>query len=305
MFEVYFGQYLKEKNVLSDEALESAKAAMKSVRIKMGFLAVEAGYMSKDQATKLNRLQAQVDKRFGDLAVEHGYLTEDQVTELLKKQGNPYLQFLQTLTENNGLDLDKLNTLLDEYAADNDFDGEDVEALKSGDIDRICHVMLRKLSVADAFKEYIGIVLRTLLRFIDRDVRIDRPKCVSVYQAAAVARQDITGEISVMTAFAGAAKGMLALASQYASEEFTEIDADSLDSVCEFLNVCNGLFVTAHEENGIELELCVPQIYPEDESTSCVTIKAGELIAIPLFVFGQQIDLLVAYADQEMEVLSV
>ncbi|MDR0948182.1 MAG: hypothetical protein LBM69_01535 [Lachnospiraceae bacterium] len=302
MFEVYFGQYLKEKNILSNEALESAKAAMKSVRIKMGFLAVEAGYMSKDQASKLNRLQTQVDKRFGDLAVEHGYLTEQQVAELLKKQGNPYLQFLQTLTESNGLELDSLNALLDEYAAENNFDDEDLDALKSGDIDRICHVMVRKLPVADAFKEYIGIVLRTLLRFIDRDVRIDHPKCVSSYQASAVARQDITGEISVLTAFAGAAQGILALASQYASEEFTEIDADSLDSVCEFLNVCNGLFVTAQEENGIELELCVPQIYPEDESESQVTIKTRELISIPLFVFGQPIDLLVAYADQEIEV---
>jgi CheY-specific phosphatase CheX len=49
-------------------------------------------------------------------------------------------------------------------------------------------------------------------------------------------------------------------------EDFTEIDADSLDAVSEFLNLTNGLYVSARSDDGIEMDLDLPMMYPSEQS---------------------------------------
>ncbi|MDR0948035.1 MAG: hypothetical protein LBM69_00800 [Lachnospiraceae bacterium] len=296
MFAVYFGQYLTEKGYITLRAYETVMKAMKSVRIKMGFLAVEAGYMTMEQASWMNRLQAQIDMRFGDLAKEHGLLTEEQIQELLQKQGNPYLQFVQTLIERGIMDLDSIYLSLDEFAAENDFDSADMEALKSGELDRICPLFIRELSLPPNWQAYIGIVARTALRLIDRDIKIEKAYRIDEYEAPYIARQDIEGDDIVATAFAGTQEGILGIARQYAQEEFQEVDEDALDAVCEFLNVCNGLYVSHESSTDKELELCVPQMYNETSDQGTVKVTADDLICIPMYLFAKRVDLLLSYS---------
>ena len=73
--------------------------AQRKVQVKLGLIAVSEKLLSPEQADKINNRQAFEDKRFGDIAVEMGYLTESQVSRLLQLQGNPYLTFIQAMTE--------------------------------------------------------------------------------------------------------------------------------------------------------------------------------------------------------------
>lgn len=88
MFNQYFGNYLLEKNLIKPEELRMVLAQQQSVKVKLGVLAIDAGYMNAEQVDKIHKLQAAKDKRFGELAIEEGYLIENQVVELLNAQKN-------------------------------------------------------------------------------------------------------------------------------------------------------------------------------------------------------------------------
>lgn len=70
MFGVYFGKYLEGKGIISNEQYNDIISDSKNAKVKMGLLAVEAGYMTEEQAEQVNNLQQMQDRRFGDIAVE-------------------------------------------------------------------------------------------------------------------------------------------------------------------------------------------------------------------------------------------
>jgi hypothetical protein len=287
MFGVYFGYYLMSKGVLTSSAYEELLKSLQSVRVKLGLLAIEAGLLTDSQASHLNRLQAQSDKRFGDLAVDAGMLTNAQIKGLLKKQGDPYLQFVQAVTDKGLMTAEAVARHLDEYAKSNGFTNADMEDLKSGDVDRIYPLFLKKAQLSDDAKQYIGIVVRTIMRFIDPQVRLENASVVSSYKADFLAEQDLVGDWTAFTGFSGSREGVLYLASKYADEQFHTIDEDVLDAACEFLNICNGLFAIWKEKCGDDLDMHFPQMYPQSKD-----LTAEGLICVPLFLAGKRLDLL-------------
>ena len=99
MFGIYFGKYLQDKGILTEQQYQEMLQEMKNARLKLGLLAIVNGIMTEEQAEEVNQLQQMQDRRFGDIAVEKGYMTEEQVSSLLKMQGDQYLLCVQTLTE--------------------------------------------------------------------------------------------------------------------------------------------------------------------------------------------------------------
>jgi hypothetical protein len=287
MFGVYFGHYLVGKGVLSPIAYNDLMKALSTVRVKLGLLAIEAGLITEQQASHLNRLQAQSDKRFGSLAVEEGLLTESQISGLLKKQGNPYLQFVQAVTDKGFMTQEDITRYLSLYAKENGFSQGDIEALKSGDVDKICPLFFKNVSLSDDAKQYIGIVIRTLVRFIDPQVRLEFVSTPTSYKADFLANQDLTGDWTAFTGFSGSREGVLQLASKYASEKFNSLNEDVLDAACEFLNICNGLFAIWKEKKQEDLDMRFPQMYSQPK-----VLAADGLICAPLYLNGKRLDLL-------------
>ena len=115
MFDQIFGNYLVYAGRISKEQLTEVIEYEKTVRVKLGLIAVAEKLMTSAQADEVNQLQAIMDKRFGDIAVEKGYLTEEQVSQLLKKQGNIYMVFVQTLIDKGFMTLDQVDAALNAY----------------------------------------------------------------------------------------------------------------------------------------------------------------------------------------------
>ena len=72
-----------------------------------------------------------------NLTFEKGYLSEEQVSRLLGLQGNEYLSFAQTVTDKGFMTIADIENALSDYQKAYGFTATDIDALKSGDSDRI------------------------------------------------------------------------------------------------------------------------------------------------------------------------
>lgn len=291
MFGLYFGNYLVEKNKISRSQFEDVMMQQNKTRVKLGLIAVSEKLLTAKQAEEINDIQRKMDSRFGDIAIEKGYLLAEEVTHLLNMQGNPYLQFVQVVTENNILTVQEIETYLNEYKKDNSFTASDIDALKSGDIDRIISVFID--SNAPLSGDCISLFLRNVVRFISTNVVIKKSYKVNEYDFGALASQKMIGNHEFFVGFASKEKELLEIANPFAKEEFTEVDDDAFDSVCEFINCTNGLYASKLSHEDIHIDMTPPLFYSRKKITS-----KGDIFVVPVVINGNQSDLLIAIDNQ-------
>ena len=82
MYAQFFGNYLLSRNILTTEQLIQAMHKKSSTQIKLGTLAIHAGYMTASEVDRVIILQTHQDKRFGELAISEG---RDDVAKVLEK----------------------------------------------------------------------------------------------------------------------------------------------------------------------------------------------------------------------------
>lgn len=278
------GNYLVESGRLTEEQLQKAIAKQNEVRVKMGLLAVAEGMMTSEQAEEVNRLQATMDKRFGDIAVEKGYLTDEQIGNLLKMQGNAYMSFAQVLVDEGFIGLQELDTIMDDFQQKNGFTRSAMEDLKSDDPERVVPLFLPPEAMA--FSEIASIVVKTLIRCVDRNVYIGKATLQDEVKVNAGAFQKtvdfsapVDGYVEVELGITEVNGGLSKIATIFCKEEETLDKEDMLDASGELLNCISGLCATALSRKGIDSEL-LPPVHIED---SAVMTGQG-ICSIPVFV---------------------
>lgn len=298
MFGVYFGRYLVSKGILTLEQYDEIFSDSKSAKVKMGFLAVEEGVMTAEQADEVNMLQHTQDRRFGDIAIEKGYLTEDQVAGLLKKQGDEYLLFVQALVDRDILSLEDIQKEINAYKKNNRFTALDIEAIKSGDIDRIVPVFTKDDSIQPIVKDYVALTARNLVRFIDSRFCMEQIERLDNYHSAYMATQEMDGDYRILTGFCGEQDGLKLLGESFIKREYAELNLDEmdiidvldiLDAACEFLNCNNGLYATRLSYEDVDLDMCPPEMRDSDAE-----IQAdGNMYKVSFFIKSKKIDLII------------
>lgn len=289
MFGVYFGKYLENKGILTNEQYNTILSENKNKRVKMGLLAVEAGLMTTEQADEVNMTQQMQDRRFGDIAVEKGYLTEEQVNTLLKKQGDEYLLFVQALVENDILSLEQIQKEINAYKKAERFTALDIEAIKSSDIDKIVPIFTREDSILPVVKDYIALTARNFVRFIDNQFRIEKVELVNEYATPFMSAQELDGDYKIFTGFGGDGEGIKFIAEAYGKEEFEQVDLDVIDAACEFLNCNNGLYATKLSYEEVNLDMLPPIL--KDCAT---TIRSeGNMFKVPFYIQDKKVDLII------------
>lgn len=289
MFGVYFGKYLEGKGIISNEQYNDIISDSKNAKVKMGLLAVEAGYMTEEQAEQVNNLQQMQDRRFGDIAVEKGFLTEDQVGSLLKKQGDEYLLFVQALVEKGILSLEQIQKEINAYKKSGRFTALDIEAIKSGDIDKIVPVFVKENCIPPIIKDYIALTARNMVRFIDRHFRLEKVEKLNEYTSTFVAAQELNGDHKIFSGFCGDGEGIKLIAEAYAKEEFETVDMDVLDAACEFLNCNNGLYASKLSYEDVDLDM-LPPVMKDTVTTIC---SDGNMFRVPFYIKDKQVDLII------------
>ncbi|NLP34030.1 MAG: hypothetical protein GX359_02425 [Clostridiales bacterium] len=287
MFGQYFGRYLLEKNKISKEVFNAVIAQQKSSPAKLGVIAVAEKLLTPKQADDINELQKRMDLRFGDIAIEKGYLLSEEVTYLLNMQGNPYLRFVQAMTDNNILTIEEIEQYLEEYQKEYRFTNNEINSLKSGDIDRIIPMFV---DVNVPFLgECISLAIRNLVRFINREVVLQKSFVVSEYSFGNLAYQCMDGDHDLFVGFASKGDELLHIAEPFAKETFDTMDEDAFDSVCEFLNCSNGLYASKLSQEDIHIDMA-PPLYKQNQKLA----TDGDIIIVPLLLNGANVDLVVA-----------
>lgn len=294
MFSRIFSEFLLEQGLVSEDKLREALEYQKSVRVKMGLIAVSEKLMTKEQAERVNRKQATEDKRFGDIAVEQGYLTESQVERLLKLQGNPYLIFVQAMAEKEAMSMDGIENALEMYQRVKGFTSTDIEDFKSGDVERIVPIFVRSGNKYAA--GLAGVAIRTIIRLIDSDIGIGTSYEAEAYEFENIALQEVFGDHNLLLGMAGEGNNLLTIANPFAKEEFEEMDLYSFDSVCEFINCINGLYASALSREGVIVDMIPPMFYQAGRMTA-----EDKMLIIPVYIKNRKVRIVIA-ADTSVRV---
>lgn len=293
MFGQLFGKYLVKKGLLTEEEYKDAIKEHFGRRVKIGTIAMAEGLLSQEQVDDIHRQQRQFDKFFGDIAIENQMLTKEQVEELLAKQGNPYLQFLEVLLDTGKITISQMDQEFAAFQKDNGFSDEDMQALKHDDFESL--VPIYAFSAKPYVTDLASLVLRNINRFVSRDFYIGKIEHVGRMDYKCLAGQELVGEHNVALAIMGEEQwdAFLKVASACAEENFTRVEEDALDAACEFINCCNGLFVSRMSEKNVELDM-EPVYAFEDQEIY------GEVYLVPIFIEGKEIKLVIA-VDTEAE----
>ncbi len=292
MFNQYFGNYLLEKKLIKPEELRMVLAEQKSVKVKLGVLAIDAGYMKAEQVDKIHQLQTAKDKKFGELAIEAAYLTEIQLTELLNAQKKSNSLLGQVLIERGLFSLEQYETVLSQYRADSQLSSDELKALENNDVTQIAEIFLKTLATdQDRIpRQYFELFLRNIVRFIDDEIRMETAVRVDSYRFDYLVTQGTVGDYCFFSGFAASEAVLAQFAAIYAEEQLNEMNELAIDALGEFMNCHNGLFLSQLAHKGIELDLLLTEV----KEAGTIT-PTGALYVIPCYLSFGRIDFL--YAD--------
>lgn len=293
MFNQHFGNYLLEKKILKPEELRLVLEEQKSAKVKLGILAIDAGYMNAAQVERIHKLQTAKDRRFGELAVEEGLMTENQLNELLHTQKKSNVLLGQVLIEKGFFTFEKYEEVLLQYKQTSCLTTDEIQALKNNDVEKITDIFLKNLSSGhdSITHDYFELFLRNIVRFIDDEIRVEEAEETDVYHFNYLVTQRIEGECSFFSGFSAPETVLTRLASIYAEEGLDGINPLAEDSLGEFLNCQNGLFLSHLSHEGIELNL-----FPAEVKKGGTLKSAGKLYVIPCHLSFGKIDFL--FADE-------
>ncbi|MEE2961706.1 MAG: hypothetical protein VYA34_13255 [Myxococcota bacterium] len=117
----FFGQYLLREGVIDVEQLRLALELMDRENLRLGQVAIEAGFLTESQATDVNREQTSTDKPFGAICVSHGLISEVQLRDLLKLQNQRRVRLGESLVRLQYLKPNELVHHLRKYKTETEY----------------------------------------------------------------------------------------------------------------------------------------------------------------------------------------
>lgn len=285
MYAQFFGNYLLSKQAVTKEQLLRAIEEQHVRHIRLGTLAVHAGFMTTEQVSAVLDRQKQEDKRFGELAVDEGFLTREQLEDLLRQQTPDYLLIGESLVESGVLSGIQLEGLIKSYQSENELSQLDDTATQKENLHMLISnfFMITLSDAPDYLTKYLALLFNNLIRFIGKDFTPLNPTLCTEYVTTHCAGQIINGEFSMISYLDMDEETSISFASRYSGSKYTAYDAYVQASLDDFLNIHNGLFsVNISNEKSVELTLN-PAIHMENTMITSAT----KIFFLPiLYPFG-------------------
>ncbi len=237
-----------EKQVISSKDLLRALEYQDNLSKKLGEIAVEKCYMTKEQVKQIQDEQHKMNNFFGKLAIQFGYINEKQLEEIITYQKNNHIYLGEALVELGIMSKETLNRELKIFEKQNRDDAVDLKIpfdIKEKDIipkfadltiklfERIADIKAKPGDVL--FKEG-GMQLGDFSAFVNFDGAYKLKYLITV-------SMDIARKV----------------ACEYIGEK--NLSGEMLkEGVKEFSNVICGNLVTALEKDGKKCNISVPHI---------------------------------------------
>ncbi len=264
MFSQLFLDFLHVQGFLTEQQVRDVTERKKVVKVPIGVLIVDAGLMTPRQVEAVLRIQATHDLRFGEIAIKEGYISAEQFAQVLKTQPKEHVYLSQVLTEWGLMDFDAVLEQIVAFQTAYSLDDGQMARLIDNDVEEFVVSIARVGEDYPLFKEFAVQFLKVVTRFVDRNVLL-RP----AYQARELkykylAHQSCSGPSAMYCCFEPDPEGMLTFARLYSKQPVMDIDELARDSICEFLNCVDGLFVTHLSDEGIAEYEIEPPVFIED-----------------------------------------
>lgn len=285
MYAQFFGNYLLSRNAVTKDQLIRAMQQKSCEHIKLGTLAIHAGYMTAKEVDQIVIMQTHQDKRFGELAISEGYLTELQVAELLKEQSPDFLLLGQVLVDEGIIDNQQLQSLIVDYQSENELYDFDYSAETKETISRLVEnfFVVTERTLTSFELSFLHLLFNNLIRFIGDDFTPVGPSVCTEYPTNYCVSQQISGEFSMKVYIDMTETASIQFASRYVGETFTEFDEYVQASLDDFLNLHNGLFnVNISNDRSIELKLEPPV----QETNELLTFHTETYLLPIVYPFG-------------------
>ncbi len=274
MFSQYYGNYLLNSNIISAEQLLDALQKKNETRMKLGILAINAGYMTAGQVENVHKQQAVKNMRIGDLAVAMGYMTNEQVEELLNSQTPGYLLLGQTLVDLGYMTNTQFEDSINAYKEKYSITDSDMNTASSATSNTMAESLITEITddnMKHLYSVYISLLINDLIRFVGADFTILTcdataiPTDVDYFSSQDITDKDVT---LIKTTIATTKSSLLEFATRYAEEPVTEVDEYAYASLCDFINLQNGLYtVNLSNEENLEYKL-TPPVYNDTFTAS-------------------------------------
>ena len=268
----FFGQFLLERGKIIREELLDALKFQKEVNVKLGTIALDAGYLSAAQVEEIQERQQQGDQLFGEVAVKLKYLAQDQVDELLLIQKNERISLGESLLQKRYLSMSDLERELAEYKKAQEGVTEKALAAVKESKDSIIPANFLDLTIK-LFRRLVDIEVQVIESHNDAD-RI-APHLWNIYQC-------FDGDTKGLYVMSVPEPIFLQVASHVAQEKIWEVDNFAKDAAQEFVNVVVGNSIAKLSQEGMKFSLEPPKIFTSlgrieisPESTETVVVKLG------------------------------
>jgi hypothetical protein len=263
MYTQFFGNYLLSRNLVTKEQLFSAMERMGQEHMRLGTLAIHAGYMSSSEVDEVFIEQTHTDRKFGELAVEMGFLSNEQVIELLQHQNPDFLLLGQILVDDGVITTQDFENIIADYKSANELYDLDLTQDNQENIERLFDnfFVISELPISSFGKLYIELLFNNFVRFVGEDFAALDPEQVTEYPPECCICQKVVGDYSISSYLSMDEPTAIAFASRYVGDEFLEYDEYVRASMEDFLNLHNGLFVVnASNVASLELTITAPEV---------------------------------------------
>lgn len=262
MYTQFFGNYLLARGCVNQEQLISAMQKQSGTRMKLGTLAIHAGYMTASEVDATVIEQTHQDKKFGELAIELGYMTESQVLELLKSQSPDFLLIGQILVDDGVISNAELESIITDYRSENEMIELDMTYENRKAVSKLFDnfFIVSETEISKLGQMYCELLFNNFIRFVGDDFS---PLTIVECDAFPVERcvsQQVNGNYSVLSYISMDDDTAIEFASRYVGDHFDTYDEYVQASLEDFLNLHNGLFiVNVSNDTSMELSLDAPE----------------------------------------------
>lgn len=277
-----FGDYLVKTNKIAQEQLDSILSVSPDIKAEIATVAVVKKVLTLSQIQALLEKAGGQASRIGDLAVEEGVMTDDRLEQVISFQTNSFMILVQNLIEKNFIQLQEVNQLIDAFQEEGKYDDSQLEALMLGDIEQIVNVFVPLKN--KNLKQLTITLVQTFRRLIDKNVYLEKAYVANSLQVDRYAAQLVTGDMHFKLYISGAMNHLLAIANHFTGDQYTAVDQDALDNVCEFVNCVNGQFATNMSYEDVDIDMNAPEC-----GMTGPYLNSGKLFVIPIHANGYSV----------------
>ena len=244
----YFSQYLLNTGVLESSNIGYVMPKSAHAVPQLHVLAVQKGLLSETQIDELassdDAAKALVDKAF---------LSNDQMEFLKNENPDRAARIAQVLLNEKLADIKTLNQCFRES------DPENIHPVVDA-VKKIVSSYDDLNPVGEAYGKYAEMFIGALQRFMDTDAVVLTEPAEPVIEDSLIVSQSMGGALSVSAAILTNEESFLEMANRYSGERFENIDELAEDSLTEFVNVINGLYIVEQSGQNVDMDLDTPKI---------------------------------------------